>query len=149
MNRIPPVLLLLINGILMWLVARTGFAYPFDFAYSQLLAGILATLGVGVALSAVYEFRRVQTTVNPLRPERATTLVSTGVFTLSRNPMYLGLALVLAGWGVWLGSGGSLLVVLLFILAMTVLQIKPEEAALTKCFGNDYLDYCQRVRRWI
>lgn len=149
MNRIPPVVLLLLNGLLMWLVAQSAFAYPFKFAYSQWLAFILAMLGAGVALSAVHEFRRAQTTVNPLRPERATALVDSGVFRVSRNPMYLGLALVLTGWGIGLGSGGSFAVVALFIFLMTVLQIQPEEAALTKSFGDDYLKYRQRVRRWI
>ena len=149
MKKIPPVLLLLINGALMWLLARTDFAYPFDFGYPLLAASIFVLLGAGIAVSAVREFRRVHTTVNPMRPENATTLVDTGVFAFSRNPMYLGLALLLVGWGTWLGSAGSFAVIVLFVLAMTVLQIKPEENALAQIFGDDYVKYCQRVRRWI
>tara|TARA_R110002096_G_scaffold161007_3_gene327372 strand:- start:21332 stop:21781 length:450 start_codon:yes stop_codon:yes gene_type:complete len=149
MKKIPPVLLLLINGALMWLVAQTNFAYPFAGGYSPLVASILVLVGLGIGLSAVREFRRVQTTVNPMRPENATTLVDSGVFAFSRNPMYLGLALVLAGWGTWLGSAGSFAVIVLFVIAITALQIRPEEAALAKCFGDDYVKYRQRVRRWI
>ncbi|MEO1475370.1 MAG: isoprenylcysteine carboxylmethyltransferase family protein, partial [Pseudomonadota bacterium] len=90
-----------------------------------------------------------RTTVNPLRPDKATHLVVTGLYRISRNPMYLGLAILLTGWGLYLGDAANLAVLAAFIGFITIFQIKPEEEILRSKFGDDYIDYCRRVRRWI
>ena len=109
----------------------------------------LAAIGIAVAASAIRQFGSAETTVNPLKPDEASSLVDTGLFSRTRNPMYLGLSFVLSGWIVWLQSAGAILVLAAFVLFITELQIKPEEAALRKLFGQKYIDYCKRVRRWI
>jgi protein-S-isoprenylcysteine O-methyltransferase Ste14 len=148
-NRIPPPVLLLITGTIMWFVAHSTFAHTMSVPYASVIAVVLAGIGVTIDVLALLEFRSVQTTVNPLKPENATSLVRNGIFNRSRNPMYLGLLFILTGWAVWLGSPGNIAVLILFVPLITALQIKPEEAALTTLFGQEYVDYCQQVRRWV
>ena len=147
-NKVPPPILLLLSGVVMWFVARSEFAYPFSLPYSLVFAIVLAAIGAMVSVSAIKKFRAADTTVNPLKPDTASSLVHTGIFRLSRNPMYVGLLFFLSGWAVWLGSLSNVVVLLAFVLFITELQIKPEEAALKKLFGQGYIEYCQRVRRW-
>lgn len=94
-------------------------------------------------------FRKVGTTVHPLEPNKATYLVTDGVFRFSRNPMYLGLLLLLIGWAVWLGSASPWLVPPLFVIVLTLVQIIPEERALHQRFGEEYVSYQRSVSRWI
>lgn len=82
-------------------------------------------------------------------PSKASRLVTDGVFRISRNPMYLGLVLLLIGWAVWLGSASPWLVPPLFVTVITVVQIIPEERALGQRFGDQYRTYQQRVARWV
>ena len=105
--------------------------------------------GIAIDVAALTCFRKAGTTVNPLDPSKASRLVTDGVFRLSRNPMYLGLVLLLVGWGVWLGSASPWLVPPLFVIALTVVQIIPEEQALHRRFGEQYLSYRRKVARWI
>jgi len=147
-NKIPPPILLLIFGAAMWFVAHSAFAYTVAIPYALLAAIVLAAGGVLISARAIRQFRSAETTMNPLQPETASALVQNGMFGVTRNPMYLGLLLVLAGWGVWLQSLSNFGVLLLFVFLLTELQIKSEEAALRKLFGADYEQYCQRVRRW-
>ena len=113
------------------------------------LAGALALVGVGLDLTGVAAFVRARTTVNPLRPARASTLVIAGAYRFTRNPMYLGMALLLAGWAVLLGSWVSVMAPVVFVAFITRFQIVPEERAMAERFGLDYRAYCQRVRRWL
>lgn len=147
-NKIPPPILLLVTGAIMWFVARSSFAYEVSVPYPLVLSLCLAAVGICVAVLALREFRSVETTIDPLSPERATSLVDTGIFRYSRNPMYVGLLLMSAGWAVWLGSQANIVVILLFVVTITELQIKPEEKALRILFGKEYDLYRQRVRRW-
>jgi protein-S-isoprenylcysteine O-methyltransferase Ste14 len=94
-------------------------------------------------------FRRARTTVNPLKPESASSLVASGVYRVSRNPMYVGLCLVLLGWAVMLSNVLAYAIVPVFVLYMNRFQIGPEEAALERVFGADYVAYRARVRRWL
>ena len=148
-NKIPPPIILLLSGIAAWFVARSEFAYPIVIPFALGIAVLLAAGGLFVAVTAIKQFGEAETTVNPLKPEEATALVDTGIFGRSRNPMYLGLLLVLSGWVVFLQSAGNILVLVFFVIYITELQIKPEEAILRKLFGQSYVDYCDRVRRWI
>lgn len=146
---IPPPLLGLITGVLIWGAAKfftpLGAAFP-----GQKTIGVVLMLGgVLIEVIAVATFFRLKTTVNPMKPDAAAKLVTTGLFSFTRNPMYLSLLGVLIGWSIFLGNVAALALPALFVWYLTVFQIKPEEAALTQKFGDEYLDYCKRVRRWI
>jgi protein-S-isoprenylcysteine O-methyltransferase Ste14 len=84
-----------------------------------------------------------------MHPERANRLVISGLYRISRNPMYLGLVLSLCGWAWLLGSPIGLLLVWPFARLLVIVQIAPEEAALRERFGDAYLEYCLRVNRWL
>ena len=98
---------------------------------------------------AFFQFWRAHTTINPLRPESATTLVTSGVYAWTRNPMYLGLSVLLLGWAVNLGTLTPIVLAPLFIPLIWHVQVRPEEHALRARFGQDYARYCQRVNRWL
>lgn len=147
-TRIPPPILALGSASLMWWLDRS-------LALGQLLPrqwqawGVLpAAIGLGVTLTAMWQFRQARTTINPMKPEAATELVTGGIFRFSRNPMYFGLALVLTGWAIWLGTPGPWLGLPLFVVAVTLLQIVPEERVLKRLFGPRYVDYCRNTGRW-
>ena len=109
----------------------------------------LAAAGACFDLGGLVAFRKAKTTVNPLTPTRSSAVVSTGVYRLTRNPMYLGLVLILLGLAVYLASPWALLGPLVFAAYITRFQIIPEERALAARFGAAYTAYCARVRRWL
>ena len=109
----------------------------------------LAILGLAFAVSGATQFERAQTTVNPRRPEGTSTLVTDGIYRFTRNPMYVGLMLVLLGWSAFLASPVSLGGVVAFIVYITRFQIKPEERILVEKFGDEYREYMSGRRRWI
>ncbi|MGP1629531.1 MAG: methyltransferase family protein [Giesbergeria sp.] len=109
----------------------------------------LAVLGAGFDLSGLWVFRKARTTFSPLRPERSASVVQTGVYRITRNPMYLGLVLILLGLALYLASPWALLGPLAFAAYITRFQIAPEERVLTARFGATYTDYCKQVRRWL
>ena len=113
------------------------------------LAVVLVLAGLGAALAGVLAFRRARTTVNPMAPQRATAVVRTGLYRLSRNPMYLGLALALLGLAAWGSALTGYALVAAFCGYLTRFQIKPEERALLQRFGPEFADYMSQVRRWI
>jgi protein-S-isoprenylcysteine O-methyltransferase Ste14 len=147
--RIPPPILMLLAAALMWALHRWmplghWIAPPWD-----RLGGLPGAVGIAIAVAAVVRFRQARTTVNPMDPSKASRLVTDGVFRFSRNPMYLGLLLLLIGWAVWLGSASPWLIPPLFAIVITVVQIIPEEQALGQLFGEQYLSYRRSVARWI
>jgi protein-S-isoprenylcysteine O-methyltransferase Ste14 len=115
----------------------------------RVLAMLLARVGLAVAAMGVLKFLAQGTTVDPTRPERATNLVVSGIFCYTRNPMYLGFALLLLAWATQLGSAWAIVGPLLFVWYMGRFQIAPEERALRTKFGNEFDTYASRVRRWL
>jgi len=109
----------------------------------------LAIIGIGFALVGVLSFRRHRTTINPLHPEKTSRLVTGGVYRISRNPMYVGMALLLLAWAVYLESPAALLGPIAFIAYITRFQIIPEEILLAQHFAEEFSAYRQRVRRWL
>lgn len=108
---------------------------------------ILILLGLGSAISAVGLFRKADTGIVPF--SEATALVTSGAFRFSRNPMYLGMVFVLLGTALITGSVAGLLVAPVFVLIIQSRFILDEEQMLREVFGEEYEDYCQRVRRWL
>jgi protein-S-isoprenylcysteine O-methyltransferase Ste14 len=113
------------------------------------IALALAVVGLAIALSGVAAFRAHRTTVNPLTPSASSVVVSSGVYRFSRNPMYLGLLLALAGWAVYLSNAVAALLVPAFVVYMNRFQIEPEERALLAKFGPPFAQYMAAVRRWV
>ena len=152
-HRIPPPLIDAACALLMWALARAlpqAQLWPPGGSSGVVGAALaLAALGGAVALAGTLEFRRAHTTVNPLAPRRASTLVTRGIYRVTRNPMYLGMALVLLGWGCWLAHPLALLCVPLAMAYLQRFQIRPEERLLHSRFGEAYARYCRRVRRWL
>ena len=147
--KIPPVLLTVLFGGMMWLVSRftPEIATPPELRITAVL--VFAVAGSFIGLAAVVSFRKASTTVNPLTPEACSSLVESGVFRHSRNPMYLALLLVLLALGVFLSNVNALVIAALFVPYMNRFQIVPEERAMEKLFGPEFTEYCESVRRWI
>lgn len=146
-NKIPPVIIVLFFAGVMALIAHYS---VIDFTvFVAYLAASLVIIGCAICVAGVVSFKLAKTTVNPNKPEQASKLVTSGIYRISRNPMYLGFAFILAGWGVWLSSVWAMLGVIGFIGYLTLFQIMPEERALTKLFGDEFTIYKARVRRWL
>lgn len=147
--RIPPVAVVLLAAALMWLLATAvaGLRAPLPGRLGIAIA--LASAGFGVALAGVTAFRRAHTTVNPMTPDASSSVVTTGIYRHTRNPMYLGMLLVLLAWCVALGNAAALAGPVAFILYMDRFQIAPEERALQAKFGDPYAAYLRQVRRWL
>lgn len=147
--KIPPPLIAaasagLIYGVATWLPVLP---LPASLRVGGALA--LAVAGAALDVAGLIAFRRAKTTVNPMTPQRSASVVSTGVYRFTRNPMYLGLVCLLLAWAVYLSSAWALLVLPVFMAYITRFQILPEERALAARFGSAYADYCARVRRWL
>jgi protein-S-isoprenylcysteine O-methyltransferase Ste14 len=147
--KIPPVALVLLAGAAMWLLSSLTPSLTLPVPYRHVAAIAFALAGMIVALLGLIAFRRARTTVNPTTPHAASTLVGTGVYRFSRNPMYLGFLLALTGWTVFLANGLSAILIPGFVMYMNRFQIGPEERALSGIFGEQFTSYTHRVRRWV
>jgi protein-S-isoprenylcysteine O-methyltransferase Ste14 len=145
---IPPPLLMLLAAGLMWSMHRWWPIVIWLGAPWNRIGALPIATGIAIAAAAITRFRQSGTTLNPLEPGKATHLVTDGIFRLSRNPMYLGLSLLLIGWALWLGTASPWLVPPVFVLFIYRAQIVPEERALETLFGARYLEYRHTVARW-
>jgi protein-S-isoprenylcysteine O-methyltransferase Ste14 len=146
-KKIPPPIVTLIFGFATYLSRKI---FPeIEIQYSSFFGIFLLLLGFFILISAVKLFRNDKTTVNPLSPEQATKLVTNGIFKLSRNPMYLGMAVILASVAVFFNIIGGIIFMALFCLYITKFQIIPEEKAMKELFAQDFEQYMQATRRWI
>lgn len=115
----------------------------------RIVAVALVVLGLGIDVAGVLSFRKARTTINPLKPANSSALVTSGIYRLTRNPMYLGMAVLLTGWTAWLGTPWALAGVAVFVLWITRFQILPEERVLAQLFGAEFAAYRAHVRRWL
>jgi protein-S-isoprenylcysteine O-methyltransferase Ste14 len=147
--KVPPVVVALGVAALMWLVPAATPGPPVTLLFRVGVAAVFGTCGLIIIVMAAIGFRRARTTVNPLVPGRTTRIVSTGVYRLSRNPMYLGMLLLLVGLATVLWNLFSLGLSALFVLYMNRFQIPAEERMLATLYPLDYGAYKGQVRRWI
>jgi len=147
--KIPPPIVGLIMGLLAFLSTSVSPAVRIESFLLEKLAVLFLIIGVFIELWSVGLFIKARTTVNPIKPASSTKLVVTGMYRLTRNPMYLGMLLLLIGWVFWLGNLIGLLMPVIFVWYITRFQIKPEEDALVKLFGEQFIDYQTKVRRWL
>lgn len=133
----------------MWGVSNYLPGIELGVALRIIVAALVALIGGFFCLAGVVSFRRAKTTVNPLKPEAASALVSSGIYKISRNPMYVGFALFLVAWAVYLSSPWALVGVIGFVLYIDRFQIQPEERALAALFAAEFERYKNSVRRWV
>lgn len=146
--KVPPLALVFLFGMLMWLVSASSvftIALPWRLAFALLFC----TVGFAIVLAGVLTFRRAKTTVNPLTPEATTTMVTSGIYRVTRNPMYLGFLLVLAGWAMYLSNILAFALLPLFVWYMNRFQILPEERSLDAKFSHAFTAYKGSVHRWL
>lgn len=154
MRWLPPPAIVALTAGLMWLSESYLFYGAMGWGSQRGMVELLVIFGlVALALGlmgvAAWQFRQARTTLLPFAPEQTRQLVITGIFRYSRNPIYVGDALLLLAWGSYLGNVLSLVWLVPFIIYMNKVQIAAEEHALAAKFGREYQDYCQQVRRWI
>jgi protein-S-isoprenylcysteine O-methyltransferase Ste14 len=147
--RVPPLLVLVAAALAMWVVAIFAEELRITVPARTAISTVLIVCGVLICLSGFVEFRRARTTVDPTKPEAASTLVSSGIYRFTRNPMYIGFALALMGWAVFLENPVTLTVVVAFVAYIDRFQIRPEERALEARFGEQFSSYVRKVRRWL
>ncbi|APA62900.1 protein-S-isoprenylcysteine methyltransferase [Maribacter sp. 1_2014MBL_MicDiv] len=147
--KVPPVIVFLCFGSIMYLLDLVLPIGYFDFFGRLMLAKFLVGIGMVIALLALIQFRLAITTVDPTKPDKAQSLVISGVFKFSRNPMYLALLLILLALGIFLGNAFNTLVAAGFVAYMNRFQIIPEEQILLNKFGHSFKDYCILTRRWL
>jgi protein-S-isoprenylcysteine O-methyltransferase Ste14 len=147
--KIPPPAVAALVAAIMWGISLITPLLEVALFTRVSAAIIFALAGSGFSLAGVISFRRAKTTVNPMKPETATSLVSTGIYRVTRNPMYVGLLLVLIAWAAYLTSAWALLGPLGFVLYISRFQIAPEERVLSTLFGAEYTAYQSKVRRWL
>lgn len=147
--KIPPPVVALLVALAMWGVARNSDASAASEMPRLLVAIALALVGVAFDVSGVIAFHRAKTTINPMKPQSTSSIVDSGIYRVTRNPMYVGLVFLLCAWAVFLGPWWALPGPLAFAAYIGRFQIAPEEKALAALFGAEYLSYKAKVRRWL
>jgi len=148
-NRVPPPVLAAACAAAIWGISKIAPGVELSLPWRAALASPIALIGIYLTTAGFRSFRNAKTTINPLKPETASSLVSSGIYRVTRNPMYLGLALILLAWAIYLASPWALIGVAGFVVYIDLLQIRREERVLATLFGPDYERYKASVRRWL
>ena len=146
-TKIPPPIVTILFAVLIFYFSDS-FAYV-DLPFKKYISLFFVLLGFFITFSSARNFKKKETTVNPIKPEEASQLVTDGFFKITRNPMYLGMLLFLLGLSIYNGLIVGLVFLPLFVGYITFFQIIPEERAMIEIFGEDYKAYMKKVRRWI
>ena len=147
--KVPPLVLVLVLAGVMWFAAMQLPSLAITLPWRYGLAVTISGVGILFIFGGVYAFQKAKTTVNPTKPSAASSVVTSGVYRLSRNPMYVGFLLGLIGWATFLSHTLPFLLLPIYVAYMNRFQISPEERALSAKFGDEYETYKQAVRRWL
>jgi protein-S-isoprenylcysteine O-methyltransferase Ste14 len=147
--RVPAPIVALAVASAMWFVSGDMSPPDADARVRELVVSVAMHVSGALAIAAFVGLWWAGTTFNPLKPERATKLVTGGVYAFSRNPIYLSLLLLLVAYAVRLGSLLAAAGPAVYVAYITRYQIAPEERALEAKFGVAFTNYKSRVRRWI
>jgi protein-S-isoprenylcysteine O-methyltransferase Ste14 len=147
--KVPPLALVLLIAGAMWFAAMQLPSLTFMLPWRHGLAATIFGGGILFMLAGLYEFRKAMTSFNPMIPDAASSVVTSGIYRISRNPMYMGFLLTLTGWAIFLSHPLPFFLLPGFVLYMNRFQILPEERALSAKFGGEYDSYKQCVRRWL
>src|SRR4249920_2334112 len=142
-SKVPPPALVIVIAVFMWLLSRATPSLHFDVPWRNGLAVVLVSTGFITGILGVATFRKAKTTVNPTKPH-ASSLVTSGIYAISRNPMYLGGLIMLLGWAVFLSNALAFVFLPIYVLYIDRFQIAPEERALALLFGETYVAYRMR-----
>jgi protein-S-isoprenylcysteine O-methyltransferase Ste14 len=146
-NKIPPPLVTLFFGLCIYFSQE--YFPESNLEFLNILSYIFYFAGLTILIFAVRLFKKQNTTVNPIKIENASSLVVSGIFKYSRNPMYLGMALILLGLAFMFNLMGGIMFTLLFTMYITKFQIRPEEEVMERFFGSEFIKYKQNVRMWL
>lgn len=147
--KVPPVAVAILTAAIMKLLETWFSGAGFVSQHHSTLALLIFLMGTIIGVAAVIEFLRKSTSLNPHKPQNASTLVNKGVYKFSRNPMYLALLLLLISWAFYLANFVAFLMLPVFVWYMNEFQIKPEEDSMREKFGAGFESYERRIRRWI
>lgn len=147
--KIPPIIIMALIGGIMWFVATLVPQLVLVIPGQVILAAIAGFTSIALILAGAIAFRVAGTTVNPMQPSNTSSLVTRGLYQLSRNPMYAGFLLLLLSWALLLSNIVSFAGLPVFVWYMNRFQIIPEEQALIAKFGAEYIAYAKNVRRWL
>ena len=147
--KLPPLALVVIVAALMWIAASATPTLDFFLPAKHFLSVSLAMIGAVICVAGIVSFRRAKTTVNPMKPDSTSSLVVSGIYKHTRNPMYLGMLLVLLGWAAFLSNLAALALLPAFVVYLNRFQIVPEERVLVSLFPREYPAYRATVRRWL
>ena len=155
-TKIPPPIVLLFAVLITW-VLHNAIPLRFDEIFIEIyagkvklfVAGLFAAVACAFDVSAILVFLKAKTSIHPIKIHGASTLVCSGVYRITRNPMYVGLLFWLIAWSLYLGTLWFAISLPLFMMYIQTLQILPEERVLLKKFGEDYVEYKRRVPRWL
>ena len=146
-NKIPPPIVTFFFGLCIYLLQE--YFPEFNLEFLTIPSYIFYFAGLTILVLAVRLFKKQNTTVNPIKIENASSLVTSGIFKYSRNPMYLGMVMILFGLALMFNLIGGILFTLLFAIYITKYQIRPEEEVMERLFGEDFLKYKNSVRMWL
>lgn len=146
---IPPPIIAFMVMIIQYVAYKFLPVCSFYWAGSKIISITLILIGFSIATAGIITFKKNATTSNPKQPELSSKIISSGIYKISRNPMYFGIFIGLLGVGLYLENGISILSALLFLIYITQFQIKPEEKILSHKFGEKYHKYVKATRRWI
>jgi len=147
--KIPPPVQLLFSAFLIWIISIYGDNFRLNFKYNNEISLFFLIAGVLIIGVSIVTFSMADTTITPLHPDKSNHLVTTGIYQYTRNPMYLGLLLILFSIGLYLQNLACMFVLPIYVWFISKYQILPEEELLFKLFGQDYTNYQDNVRRWI
>ena len=148
-HKIPPPVIALIITAIMWGLSSYLPSLSLDIDLHHIPTVTLVFIGVMFDLLGLLAFRRLRTTIDPLNPDKASTLVTSGVYRITRNPMYVGLAILLLSWAVHLAMLCPFVGPILFVLYINRFQVIPEEQAMRRNFDQEFKVYADRVWRWL
>ena len=143
---IPPPI---VTIVFLFVIFFTKDIFRFSLELPTLLGYITIVAGLIIIFVAAKQFKAANTTINPTKPETASVLVSNGVFSYSRNPMYLGMLIIIIGFSIIHNPIAIIVFMPLWMLYMINFQIIPEEEAMKILFKEEFLNYAKKTRRWI
>jgi protein-S-isoprenylcysteine O-methyltransferase Ste14 len=147
--KVPPMGLALIVALAMWVAAMLSPSFVISLPWRHVLGTAISGIGILFILAAGATFHMAKTSVNPTKPDATSSLVVSGVYRSSRNPMYVGALFALGGWAVFLSHPLAALFLPAFVAYMNRFQIAPEERVLSGKFGAEYETYRKAVPRWL